>query len=274
MSTDNYLAGEVEYWVQRQPLIAGRLIFENLRVDVRPKWACNILQMIVHRTGIKLSAIDNVLQIASDPNQWNKAHDAFTTVRLQTLKYQRKWFRFKRDKFIQSHLALAELVAKVTYNSTNTTTPFDANSGWYIPSRLKRILDEVKDSEFSHAMWAALVSFDNQPKEFFSVLAKAMGSLQGADFENLFQFFGGYFYECFGDDFETPETAVECFIEGNDRTARSAVIEQLRYLITECPDEELEGVVFTLGCYHKPLLMGEWLQQVLAQLENSLKDHR
>ena len=55
-------------------------------------------------------------------------------------------------------LALAELVAKVTYSATDPPDEFDEDSGWWIAPCLKGFLDSLNDSEFSNAAWAALCS--------------------------------------------------------------------------------------------------------------------
>jgi hypothetical protein len=55
---------------------------------------------------------------------------------------------------------LAENVAKVLYNATDPRDEFDEDSGWWIVSCLKDILDVLKDDEFSKVAWLAACSRD------------------------------------------------------------------------------------------------------------------
>ncbi len=64
--------------------------------------------------------------------------------------------RTPQQDLLLNHLLLAELVAKVTYNSTNPPDEFDEDSGWWIAPCLKDILDAVNDENFSLTVWSAL----------------------------------------------------------------------------------------------------------------------
>jgi hypothetical protein len=95
------------------------------------------------------------------------------------------------------------------------------------------------------------------------------------EFENAFQFLAGYFHQDFGVEFGEPEIAVGKFIEDSEVTVRAAVVSELRRVIQESSERELEDAVFELGCYYSPqrhrgITMAVWLQQVLAQIEKSL----
>jgi hypothetical protein len=70
----------------------------------------------------------------------------------------RGWRVDLRDQqaLLLRNLLLAELVAKVTYNSTNPPDEFDEDSGWWVAPCLKDILDFVDDEQFSTAAWAVL----------------------------------------------------------------------------------------------------------------------
>lgn len=94
-------------------------------------------------------------------------------------------------------------------------------------------------------------------------------------FENAFQFLGGYFHQDFGVEFGEPEIAVGKFINENSAAARAAVLNELRQIIAESSEQELDDAVFELGCYYSPqrhrgITMVAWLQQVVAQIEQSL----
>jgi len=162
MSNDNsnHLARAVQYWRGGQPLEAGKLIFENLPEDIRPKWASRILKLVVERSGVHSSPIEQVLYIADHTTEWRNAHRAFSTVRKSTLELDsiRERGLTKEQELLGWLLALAELVAKVTYNATDPPDEFDEDSGWWIAPCLKGFLDLLSDDEFSNAAWLALCS--------------------------------------------------------------------------------------------------------------------
>ena len=60
---------------------------------------------------------------------------------------------------MQLHLfALAELVAKVTYNAAEPPDEFDQDSGWWIASELRYFVDLWNDKSFSESAWLALTN--------------------------------------------------------------------------------------------------------------------
>lgn len=158
--TNDHLGRAAEYWRTGQPLEAGKLIFENLPAEVRPKWASRILKLVLERSGVRSSPIEQVLYIADHPAEWKNAHYAFSTVRKSTLKLDRIRARAltKEQELLGWLLALAELVAKVTYTATDPQDEFDEDSGWWIAPCLKGFLDSLNDNEFSNVAWSALCS--------------------------------------------------------------------------------------------------------------------
>jgi hypothetical protein len=59
-----------QYWKNKEALNAGRLIFESLSTEDRPRWAASVLRFIVARLEIRLPAVDHVLELADRPQQW------------------------------------------------------------------------------------------------------------------------------------------------------------------------------------------------------------
>jgi hypothetical protein len=59
-----------EYWNGGQPLEAGRLIFENLPAENRPKWASRVLRLVLDKSRIGRSRFEEVLRTAEQPNLW------------------------------------------------------------------------------------------------------------------------------------------------------------------------------------------------------------
>jgi hypothetical protein len=92
--------------------------------------------------------------------------------------------------------------------------------------------------------------------------------------ENAFQFLAGYFYQGFAVEFGEPEVAIIKFIESNDKVTRAAVARELREILGRYDEEDLENVVFGLGCYYSPqrhqgITMCEWLTQIAGEIEQS-----
>jgi hypothetical protein len=157
-----HLKRAAEYWNSGQPLQAGKLIFENLPNEARPKWASRILRIILERSGIQSSLFDPILHTADHQPMWGNGHRVFSTLRASTLKLddmKRTKGATEAQKLFGYILSLAELVAKVTYNATNPPDEFDEDSGWWIAACLRCVVDHRwKDEHFAKAAWSALCS--------------------------------------------------------------------------------------------------------------------
>jgi hypothetical protein len=135
------------------------MIFENLPPDLRPKWAADILRLVLERSGVERAHFDQILEITDHQTQWGNGHREFSTLRdsvLELLELLRMRGLSKEQKILYGVLSLAELVAKVTYNATDPPDPFDEDSGWWIAVSLKGFVDLWKDDEFSKAAWSSL----------------------------------------------------------------------------------------------------------------------
>lgn len=161
MPTRDPLSKARALWRNGQALEAGKLIFDSLPVETRPQWAARVLRLVVDRTEVKSQAIEHVIRIANTPSDWGKAHDAFSTLRKATLELEELKARSPEQALLLSQLLLAELAAKVTYNSTSPSDEFDEDSGWWLAPCLKEILDLVSDEKFSMTAWATL-SLDDE----------------------------------------------------------------------------------------------------------------
>ncbi len=156
MPTSDTISKARSLWKGGQALDAGRLIFENLPVERRPQWAARVMRLVLDRTAVKSQPIEHAICLANTPSEWSKAHDAFSALRRATLDMEQLEARTPQQDLLLNHLLLAELVAKVTYNSTNPPDEFDEDSGWWIAPCLKDILDAVNDENFSLTVWSAL----------------------------------------------------------------------------------------------------------------------
>ena len=139
-----------DQWITGGPLEAGRLIFENLPIDDRPKWACRILKYVLDRAMITNPMFKPILTAASDQSLWDSGHKVFSKLRAKTLKLdklRRRAGLSEDQEQLAAILAIAELVAKVTYNSTNPPDEFDEDSGWWIAPILKGLADHGRRHE-------------------------------------------------------------------------------------------------------------------------------
>jgi hypothetical protein len=157
-----------ELWNNNQAYEAGRIIFEGLPKEVRPAWAVGILRLVLERTGEKYKQIDRMLRIADRREEWSKAYEAFDSLRDLTLKLDRRRLREPGEErkvanTEEAVVALAELVAKVTYNATDPDDEFDEDSGWWIAFSLRAFVDSWKDKDFAQAAWAALINVPPPP---------------------------------------------------------------------------------------------------------------
>ena len=146
------------YWHAGKPVEAGRIIFEHLPADARPAWAGGILRLVLARSGVDTSHFERLLYTVDHPRQWANGHRCFDLLRDTTLALDEPMAReWGRDYDQRLHLfALAELVAKVTYNAAEPPDEFDEDSGWWIASELRYFVDLWNDKAFSESAWLAL----------------------------------------------------------------------------------------------------------------------
>jgi hypothetical protein len=157
-----YLKQAAELWANGKPLEAGRLVYENLPVEERPKWAARILKLILGKSGIQSSQLDKLLDIANNKHLWKEGHSVFDSIRDSTLQLDelRRTRKLSVDETLQnSVLSFAELVAKVVYNATNPPDEFDEDSGWWIAACLRGFVDNRwTDEAFEKEAWESLSS--------------------------------------------------------------------------------------------------------------------
>jgi len=156
MNKESDLKEAAAFWDNGQPLEAGRIIFENLAAEKRPKWAARLLDVVVEWSGSQVAPIEQLRNIAMDRQKWQFAHKAFSIIRDATLELERERNRSNDQAFLLSQLYLAENVAKVIYNATNPPDEFDEDSGCWIARCLRDCVDRTHNDEFAKAAWIAL----------------------------------------------------------------------------------------------------------------------
>ena len=151
-----------EFWANGKPLDAGRIIYENIPGELRPRWAARILKLVLDKSGLRSSLFDQVLKTVETKEMWGEGHHIFESFRQSTLKLDdlRRHRDLSNDEdLLASILALGELVCKVIYNATTPHDEFDEDSGWWIAACLRAFVDnEWNEERFSRDAWVALSS--------------------------------------------------------------------------------------------------------------------
>ena len=128
----------------------GKRLFENLANDIRPSWGALILSRFDNYIKDIPTPIQELFSIISNKEKWRDAHEQFTKIRVFTLQ--------NKNYQPQNYLLLAELVAKVTYNSSGQPAPFDSDSGHYITSLAIKCAEYFDDSTLEDEIISAILS--------------------------------------------------------------------------------------------------------------------
>jgi hypothetical protein len=95
-------------------------------------------------------AVETVVEVALTPSLWSNAREAFDAVRALASKDERKQ---TPSALYAQVLLLAENTAKVTYNATGLSAPYDHNAGWKVVQVVRQIVDQVAKPEFETEIW-------------------------------------------------------------------------------------------------------------------------
>lgn len=133
----------------RNKIEVGKQIFEIVPNDLRPGWAGLILSKFDNYIVPIPIEVSDIYQIINDQERWGEAHNQFTKIRQFNLK--------NKDYKPESYLLLAEMVAKVTYNSSGLPAPFDHDNGWYIPSLALKSAQYFKEADIEEKVMSAIL---------------------------------------------------------------------------------------------------------------------
>ena len=133
----------LELWNNDQATKAGWLLYEHIPLADRPFWAARILDLCRSLTQSR-PEVDAVYEIATRPADWHKGHDAFRNVRRLTIHYESAE---PKNEVYGGLLYLAENVAKVTYNATSPSAPFDHDAGAWVVTCLRYLVKKVNNPE-------------------------------------------------------------------------------------------------------------------------------
>lgn len=149
----NLLDQAASAWWAGRRIDAGRLLYENIPEEFRPRWAARLLRRAMKQSGAWHAAASIVLHVADHPDHWEKAHDVFSTIRRFGLELDLIQQKTKQQQILVLVLVLAELVAKVTYNASRPADPFDHDAGWGIAACFKAVLDLAMEDDATRLAW-------------------------------------------------------------------------------------------------------------------------
>lgn len=152
-------------WNSEQYMELGKRILDPMPLHQQPIWAARILKLVYEHSGLKHEAIETLLEISSNPDQWKMAKPHFSVIRRVLLEFDqkrtRKYVLSEEEKSLCGMLVLAEQTAKVTYNATDPFDEFDEDSGyWLVPLLHGFVKYPSWQSEvFSQKAWNTLMDF-------------------------------------------------------------------------------------------------------------------
>ncbi len=132
----------------------GKAIFENVPDSLKPYWSGLILLVFNNYIKEIPNSVKELYSIIDDQDRWTEAHSQFSKIRIFLLDNR----CFQPESF----LLLAEKIAKVTYNASGKSAPFDADSGWYIPSLALQTACIFKDTRLMDEIQAIILLFNNK----------------------------------------------------------------------------------------------------------------
>lgn len=141
----------------------GQQIFESLPNDIRPGWAGLILSRFDHYLKDIPTCILDLYPIIEDKNFWKEGHARFNKIREFGLENE----NYKPEDYLR----LAELVAKVTYNTSGEPAPFDSDSGHYIASFALKAAESFNDTRLEYEVMSAILMFNRNEKFKYNLTA-------------------------------------------------------------------------------------------------------
>lgn len=138
-------------WLGADVLDLGRRLMVDLGPEQQVARAKAVLDLCRSRLPA-VPAIDHVVALATEPARWVEAHAAFSAVRDLTLREERE----RSGDAYRALLYVAEIAAKIIYNASGASAPFDSDSAWWLASNTRSFVRAINDESFAHRVWTAL----------------------------------------------------------------------------------------------------------------------
>ena len=129
----------------------GAQIFSSVPKSLNPIWAGIILAKFNYYIKNVPEPIQRLQDIIEKPSRWKEAHQQFGLIRSFSLE--------SNSYPYETYLLLTEKIAKITYNASGESAPFDSDSGHYIPSLALQAASFFKDERFEGDLKAILLLF-------------------------------------------------------------------------------------------------------------------
>jgi hypothetical protein len=143
-------------WSTGKPLQAGAVIYGAIPNAARPEWAADILELTCSQVPTVPAQVQAVIKIARDRKRWREAHAAFSAVRRLTLAEEKT---HSAGQVYECLLFVAQNTAKVVYNASGESAPFDEDSGDWLVRCLRDFADAIGSPEFDNQAWGLLKSW-------------------------------------------------------------------------------------------------------------------
>jgi len=150
IARDRIIEKALVYWSGDQAIETGKVIFETIPVNLRHRWAYEILKF-AYAYFPNDARIDSVLEFANHPEIWGEGKGGRYMEAHRIVD--------KVNTRLESSLIfrLATQVGKIVYTAQQFPAPFDHSAGWEIAEILKQIVQQRNDQEFGTVAWSKLV---------------------------------------------------------------------------------------------------------------------
>lgn len=140
----------------------GKEIFERIPTSKRPYWGSLLLAELRQLPINEPKQISELRELINS-NKWNRTHKQFSEIRNLTLK--------NSDKQKELYLLLAENIAKITYNQSDTNTPFDSDAGYWIYQLAVKLSQSSGSKEKENRIEGILKLFETEyhSKNYFAI---------------------------------------------------------------------------------------------------------
>jgi len=134
----------------------GEQIFLSVPKELKPIWAGIILAKFNNYIKNIPEPVKRLYDIIEKPSEWKEAHHQFILIRRFLL--DNKHYPY------ETYLLLAENIAKITYNASGGSAPFDCDSGNYLPSLTLKTADFFEDERLEDDLKSILLLFSRNKK--------------------------------------------------------------------------------------------------------------
>ena len=140
-------------WTVDDSTALCRIIYDAIPIKQHPDWAGAIL---LYAAGDEPLCVElaRVVDLSFDDRKWIEARGAFQAVRQLTCQNVKL---NKLDSWQQLILDIGETAAKVIYNASGGSAPFDYHAGWLMAPRVKKLAEYIGQQKFEDDCWQLLI---------------------------------------------------------------------------------------------------------------------